>query len=111
MSSASLSRVKFVASFFAILSSLAPRGAHAQGGDVHGRISAAGASVVGARVSIEIPPRVSITDERGAYTLRGIPAGHYDVVTTALGYKSAKRGIDVSPNESATLDVSLQQGP
>jgi outer membrane receptor protein involved in Fe transport len=103
-------RVKLVALFLLVLSSLAARDVYAQGGDVHGRISAAGASVVGARVSIEMPPRVSITDERGAYTLRSIPAGHYDVVVTALGYKSAKRRVDVSPNESATLDVSLEQG-
>jgi outer membrane receptor protein involved in Fe transport len=110
MSSAILSRVKFVAALLLMLSLLPARSARAQGGEVYGRISAAGASVVGARVSIEIPPRVSITDERGTYTLRGIPAGHYDVVITALGYKSAKRGVDVSANQSATLDVSLEQG-
>jgi iron complex outermembrane receptor protein len=110
MRSAIAWRAKLVALFLLVLSSLAARDVYAQGGDVHGRISAAGASVVGARVSIEMPPRVSITDERGAYTLRSIPAGHYDVVVTALGYKSAKRRVDVSPNESATLDVSLEQG-
>ena len=88
-----------------------PRVAYAQRtGDIHGRVSSATGSVIGARVAIEIPPRVAIVDERGDYTLRGLPAGHYDVVVTALGYKPARRGVDVTGNQSTTLDLSLEQG-
>ena len=96
-----------------VLSALvaAPRGAAAQrGGDVHGRVSSASGAVIGARVAIDIPPRVAMADERGDYLLRGLPAGHYDVVVTALGYKPARRGVDVTANQSTTLDVSLEQG-
>jgi len=79
-------------------------------GDIHGRVSGASGTVAGARVAIDIPPRVTIVDERGEFTLRSLPAGHYEVVVTALGYKPARRGVDVTANQSTTLDVSLEQG-
>jgi len=93
----------------AILAS--PRSATAQRtGHIHGRVGSASGAVIGARVAIEMPARVAIADDRGGYTLRGLPAGHYDVVVTALGYKPARRGVDVAANQSTTLDLSLEQG-
>ena len=90
---------------------VSPRRAAAQrAGDVHGRVTGASGPLIGARVAIEMPARVAIADERGDYTLRGLPAGHYDVVVTALGYKSARRGVDVASNQTTTLDLSLEQG-
>lgn len=88
-----------------------PRHAAAQrAGDVHGRVTGASGPVIGARVAIETPARVAIADDRGDYTLRSLPAGHYEVVVTALGYKPARRGVDVTANQSTTLDLSLEQG-
>lgn len=88
-----------------------PRRAAAQrAGDVHGRVTGASGPVIGARVAIETPARVAIADDRGDYTLRSLPAGHYEVVVTALGYKPARRGVDVTANQSTTLDLSLEQG-
>ena len=79
-------------------------------GDIQGRVSSATGAVVGARVAVERPARVVIADERGNYVLRGLPAGHYEVVVTALGYKPGRRGADVTANQSTTLDLSLEQG-
>lgn len=91
--------------------SLAPRSVMAQRlGDVSGRITAAGSPVPGARVAIEMPPRFAIADERGSYILRGLPAGNYDIVVTALSYKSAHRVVTINANESATVDVPLERG-
>lgn len=88
-----------------------PRHAAAQrAGDVHGRVTGASGPVIGARVAIETPARVAIADDRGDYTLRSLPAGQYEVVVTALGYKPARRGVDVTANQSTTLDLSLEQG-
>jgi iron complex outermembrane receptor protein len=88
-----------------------PRRAEAQRtGDIHGRVTSATGAVIGARVAIERPARVVIADERGDYTLRSLPAGHYEVVVTALGYRPARRGADVTANQSTTLDLSLEQG-
>ena len=86
------------------------RAAAQRTGDIHGRISSASGAVIGARVAIEMPPRATMVDERGDYALRGLPAGHYDVVVSALGYKTARRGVDVIANQSTTLDLSLEQG-
>jgi|tagenome__1003787_1003787.scaffolds.fasta_scaffold20971093_3 outer membrane receptor protein involved in Fe transport len=79
-------------------------------GDIRGRISSSSGAVIGARVAIETPPRVASADDRGAYTLRSLPVGHYEVLVTALGYKPARRGVDVTASQATTLDVSLEQG-
>src|SRR4051812_41181271 len=85
-------------------------GAAQRTGDIRGRISSASGAVIGARVAIERPARVASADDRGTYTLRSLPVGHYEVLVTALGYKPARRGVDVTANQLTTLDVSLEQG-
>ena len=90
---------------------LAPQVSKAQGsGEARGRIIGPSGAVFGARVAIETPPRVAISDDQGLYILRGLPAGHYEVLVTALGYKPARRPIDIDANSTATLDVALEQG-
>ncbi|HEY7233532.1 MAG TPA: TonB-dependent receptor [Gemmatimonadaceae bacterium] len=79
-------------------------------GNVRGTIIGAGGVVNGARVAIEIPPRVGVSDERGSYTLRGIPVGNYEVVVTALGYKPARRSVTITADQTATADIRLEQG-
>src|SRR5437764_2142878 len=79
-------------------------------GSVQGTIFGAGAPVVGARVAIQTPARLAITDEHGTYTLRGIPAGGYEVVVTALGYRPARRVVNVLANQAMSLDITLEQG-
>ncbi len=64
----------------------------------------------GARVSIESPARVAITSVNGSYVLRDIPAGHYEVVVTALGHAPKRSGVDVNAGQSVTLDVALERG-
>ncbi len=79
-------------------------------GSVSGRVTGAYGPTIGARVAIEMPPRVAVTDDRGSYTLRGLPAGRYDMVVTALGFQPARLGVEIKANQAATLDVTLQQG-
>src|SRR5690349_2901042 len=106
-----LLRISVVATSAVLVASIAPSAlAQQRLGAVHGRITGVAGPVIGARVSIDIPPRVAVTDDRGNYTLRGIPAGGYEIVVTALGYKPSRRAVDVTANESTTLDVSLEQG-
>ena len=88
-----------------------PAIAVAQGtGTVRGQISSAAGPIQGAHASIDIPPRAAITDASGSYALRGLPAGRYDVVVTALGYEPQRRTVSVSGNRETTLDVTLEQG-
>lgn len=88
-----------------------PALAVAQGtGAVRGRIVSASGAIQGAHASIDIPPRAAITDVEGRYVLRALPAGRYEVVVTALGYKPVRRVVLVVANQDATLDVTLEQG-
>ena len=79
-------------------------------GSVRGRISSAGEPVIGAHVSIDIPPRAAVTDASGDYALRSVPAGRYDVTVTALGYKPVQRSVAITPNQSSSLNVALERG-
>src|SRR5438094_3970810 len=79
-------------------------------GAVRGIVRGPSGPVFGARVAIDIPPRVAVADERGAYTLRGVPAGHYDILITALGYEPIRSAVDVVANQTANVDVLLRQG-
>lgn len=69
------------------------------------------APIAGARVSVATPSRVAITEKRGAYTLRDLPAGRYVVTVTAMGRRPAQREVTLGSGESATADVALARGP
>jgi outer membrane receptor protein involved in Fe transport len=69
------------------------------------------APIVGARISVETPRRVVVSDERGAYTLRDMPEGGYDVTATANGRQLTHHHVSVQPGESARLDIVMQRGP
>ena len=49
------------------------------------------APIVGARVSIMSPERVTISSDAGTYLLRDVPAGSYKVFTSAIGRKPYRR--------------------
>jgi iron complex outermembrane receptor protein len=89
-----------------------PVAAQQHGGDVRGTITDARTHtpIIGARVAVVTPARVAITDQRGMYTLRELPAGTYVVTTSAIGRKADTSSVTVTPNGTATLDVSLQEG-
>jgi outer membrane receptor protein involved in Fe transport len=82
------------------------------GGDVHGAVtdSRTHAPVMGARVAIVTPERVAITDQRGLFTLRDLPAGRYVVTTSAIGRKSDSSAVNISAGNSAILNVALKDG-
>lgn len=65
---------------------LVPALAAAQAGTVLGTVrDSDGAALDGARVSVVLPARVVNTDQKGRYSLRELPAGHYEVVVTTIG--------------------------
>jgi iron complex outermembrane receptor protein len=88
-----------------------PAIAFAQTGAIRGLVrDADGAPLYAARVSVRLPARVATTDHAGRYQLRELPAGHYDVVVTALGHHMVRRAVDVRTDQSTTLDVRLERG-
>lgn len=91
-----------------------PRSASAQrGGRLHGVVTGADTRdpVAGARVAVGQPERVAVTDSRGAYTIRDLPAGTYAVTVTAIGRRPAVDTVTVTAGEAQSLDVELQVGP
>lgn len=95
-----------------LMFSALPAAAQQHGGDVRGTITDARTHtpIIGARVAVVTPARVTITDQRGTYTLRELPAGTYVVTTSAIGRKADTSSVTVTPNGTTTLDVSLQEG-
>ena len=100
-----------VASFIALTT---PSIAAAQraGGNVRGTVTNADTHtpIKGARVSIANPERVAISDDRGEFTLRDLPAGAYSVFTTAVGKKPDSSSVTVAASRDATLNIGLKEG-
>jgi iron complex outermembrane receptor protein len=67
-------------------------------------------AVLGARVAVEAPARVSVTDANGRFTLRDLTPGRYDVLVTALGYKPLRQSVEVTAGRPTTLDAQLEAG-
>lgn len=82
-----------------------------QTGDVRGTVTdtRTKAPVMGAKVYVAAPERAALTDERGRYVLRNLPAGSYVVTTTAIGRKADSSTVMVNAG-ATTLDVSLKEG-
>lgn len=91
---------------------LLPAIAVAQSGAVTGTVTRAdGSPIDGARVSVQLPARSATTDGSGRYTLRGLPAGDYRVIITAIGQRLTQREVSVAAGQTTTLDVRLENGP
>ena len=82
-------------------------------GSIRGTITAADtkAPIYGARVSILNPERATTTDEKGAFTLRDLPAGTYDVIATGVGRQVSHNTVVVKGGAASPLDVALANGP
>ncbi len=89
-----------------------PRLASAQGtGSVSGTVTAAeGYPLRGARVASVSPDRIALTDERGRYLLRNVPAGRQAIVVSAVGRQLQRHVVQVAAGTTASLDARLEQG-
>jgi iron complex outermembrane receptor protein len=82
---------------------------HAQQGSIAGTVRAGdtGESLPGANVSLVEVTRGTSTDAEGAFRLEGVPAGTYTLRVSFVGYSAAERDVDVSPNQTTTINVRL----
>jgi outer membrane receptor protein involved in Fe transport len=101
----------------AVMMLVAPGRASAQRGSsarssIHGTVTNAETHepIIGARVSIRSPERVSITGDSGTFMLRDVPAGTYTVFTSAIGRTPDSSTVTVASGASATLNVALKEG-
>jgi len=70
---------------------------------------AAARPVRGAEVRVRGTPGSARTDERGAYSLTGLPSGTRDVEVRRLGYGIARGPVELRGGRRTRLDVELTQ--
>ena len=82
-------------------------------GAIRGVVSGADTDepIPGARVSIDHPERVAITDSHGAFVFRDLQPGNYIVTITAIGRKPFTSSVNVEGSRIVALDASLAPGP
>lgn len=93
------------------LAAVAGVSAFAQGtGSVSGTITSAATrnALQGAVVSIPSLNRSELTDNAGAFTISGLPAGSLDVVISYAGFEETRRTVTVRAGEAARLDTDLK---
>ncbi|GAB3242189.1 TonB-dependent siderophore receptor [Hymenobacter seoulensis] len=63
-------------------------------------------------VALKGTTRGTTTDEKGAFVLRGVPAGTYTLLATAIGFASAEVTVEVRENEvTAVPELRLTPSP
>jgi hypothetical protein len=81
---------------------------------VSGRITdRSGATISGARVSLRDAggkTRQTITSADGSFHLTELPAGRYELIATASGFKTIEQSIQLNPSQLATLQPVLDIG-
>ena len=86
--------------------------AAAQQGDIRGTVTGGeGRGVLaGVRVSISAPERITLTNDRGEYSIRDIPAGDYIVRFSAIGKKPDSTKAAVRALNETKLDFAMKDG-
>ncbi len=74
------------------------------------RLLGSGTPVVGARVTIDGRRVRAVTDDQGAFRLRGLGAGALVITTTALGLESRTDSVFVASGSRIALDIVMSEG-
>lgn len=97
---------------FVLFALLLPSLALAQNGLIRGHVAdSSGAPLAHASVTMDAQMARTTTNERGAYELRGIPAGTWMVRARALGYRPGTLRVTVFAGAAARGDFALESQP
>ncbi len=82
-------------------------------GTVVGRVtdSTSGDGISSVTVTVQGTRLSASSDSRGAYVLRGIPAGAQTITVKRLGYKSQSRTLTVSEKDTLSVEFKLARTP
>ena len=85
-------------------------------GTISGTVTSAatGSPISGALVEVSFGSIVidsAVTDNSGSYSISGVPAGSYIADAYATNYQTGSTGAIVLPNETTTVNFSLQSKP
>lgn len=111
----STARVRAVLGFGALVFALAGavQGAQAQQATISGRVTdqATDRPLAEARLQVTGTNRIATTNQRGEYTIRGLPPGRAELQVLAVGYAPVRAAVDVTAGEAVTQDFPLQAAP
>lgn len=84
----------------------------AQKGSITGKITATetGDALSGANVFVKTTKQGSITDENGAFEIKEIAPGTYELVVTYIGYERRELSVTVEVDKVASIEISLEGG-
>lgn len=68
-----------------------------------------GQPVTGAQVSLISAETWMRTDERGQFSMHGLPAGTHDLEVRHIGYRLARRPVDLRDGRTARQDMQLER--
>ncbi|MGE0554349.1 MAG: SusC/RagA family TonB-linked outer membrane protein [Gemmatimonadales bacterium] len=87
--------------------------AQAQQGTITGKVTdeASGAPLAGARVQVVNQAAFALSNQDGAFTIRGVNPGALTLRIFMLGYRSGTREVTLAPGGSLTVDWQLRSAP
>ena len=104
-----MSRTRWTLLALAVFAVGSSRVAQAQG-TVTGRITAEGnLPLADARVIVVSTTVAATTNEDGRFTLKGVPAGTFDIQALHVGFQSQKKSVTVSAGSTTNADFVLKQ--
>lgn len=81
----------------------------AQNSAISGTVSSKGETVPFANVGLVGTNYGAATDDNGAFKLKDIPAGNYELVVALIGYHQLKQKIEVKAGEEVKLTIELEE--
>jgi outer membrane receptor for ferrienterochelin and colicins len=96
----------------ALALSLVPALAHAQSGSVRGTVAGRdGEALMGARVSVSGTRLTAVTDQLGAFTIRGVPTGTQQLRVSSIGFRETVSEVSVRSGEESLVAIQLEDKP
>jgi outer membrane receptor for ferrienterochelin and colicins len=110
--SSSTPRPRWRTLVLALALSLVPALAHAQSGSVRGTVAGRdGEALMGARVSVSGTRITAVTDQLGAFTIRGVPAGTHQLRVSHIGFRETTSEVTVRSGEESLVAIQLEDKP
>ncbi|HEX6373252.1 MAG TPA: TonB-dependent receptor [Longimicrobium sp.] len=110
--SSSTPRPRWRTLVLALALSLVPALAHAQNGSVRGTVAGRdGEALTGARVSVSGTRLTAVTDQLGAFAIRGVPAGTHQLRVSHIGFRETTSEVAVRVGEESLVAIQLEDKP
>jgi TonB-dependent receptor len=89
-----------------------PLRAQSPTGTITGRVFGEGdRPLPGAVIQIEGSQQSALTNERGTFSIAGVPAGRHQIRVTLIGFQTTTVEVNVTAGQTVTADIALQISP